>query len=497
MYSPKEYVESSLSKLLADYVAEYDGSDFSFGLWQGDLVLRNVTLKPLTINIGDGVVSRLVYGSIDKLHVVIPWSRMSSGHISLAADSINVAVQLSVDQNEDADHKATETLLHKIKMATLDSEERKLLGVSDKSGWKTRMMEGLRSSLLSKLFNGVSAEINDLRVSFVLPLPLEDERAHVQMVTESISISRQEIPSSPDFDQIIGKRIDVRGVTMSIERVRVATEQDPVSLLETRPSGLVLNPMYFTSEMQLGMSTSGAMDVKLQAKLRNTEVTLNLSQLRLIQEILVYSNGESMRWTFRNFRPHVPVMASPKLWWQFAIKAVIRLMRHRDGGDSLGGGAFCSKKESLITLRRRYQELYKRHLENRLLALRYPVEYQRYLDKSSQGMFTIFSTDSSPMAVDAPPIPPVILSSLEEKWIRMKEDEDHMDELHTYFTAKDILLYRATVRQKMRKDRVAFSKALYSEVAGDAKSTSWFGVFGHPMGFPRMSSAGRENDGTV
>jgi hypothetical protein len=495
MYSPREYVESLVSRLLGEYVEDYDGSDFSFGLWQGDLVLRNLVLKPLTIDIGDGMTSRIIFGSIDSLHIVIPWSQLSSGHISIAVDTINVVVQLSVDQTEDADHRSTETLLHRMKMATLDSEERKLFGVGGGGGWKTRLTEALKTSLLAKLFNGVQAQVNDIRVSFVLPLSAENEVAHVQLHTESISMSRQGIAASADFEQAIGKSIDVRGVTMAIERFKTYGELDPGALLERQPVGLVLNPMYFSSELQLCMSAAGVVDVKVQAKFRNTEVTLNLSQLQLVQEIVVFNSGESMRWTFRHLRPYAPVMTSPHLWWQFAIKAVIRIMRHRDGGDSmggLGGGSAGGKRESLIAARRRYQKLYKRHLESRLLALRSPEEYAQFLGKVSRGAFSEQQDEALPGASPTAAAPAEEASPLEQKWLRMKGDDEAMDELHTYFSAKDILLYRATVRQKMRKDRVAFSRALYQQLAGEHKPASWFPFLNNMSG---VEACGASKDG--
>lgn len=476
MYSPKEYVETVLSNALRDYVEEYEGSDFSFGLWQGDLSLSNLVLKPMTINIGDGMVSRMVFGSIDKLQVIIPWSQMSSGHVSVKVDTVNIVVQLSVDQSEDADHRATDTLLHKLKMAKIDSEERRLLGVSRSGGWKSRLMESLKSSVLSKLFSGMSAEVNKLKVSFVLPLPGENEVAHVQLVTESIVVNRQNTPASTDFDQIIGKSIDVRGVAVSLDRLQIAGDLDPQMLLERQPGGLVLNPMYFNSELKLCISSTGVMNVDMQIKLRNTEISLNLYQLRLAQEVLVYNTGESMRYTFRHLRPRVSVLANPKLWWQFAVKAVIHLMRHRDGGDSIGGSSSWSRKESVIAMRRRYQQLYKRHLENRLLTLRYPEEYAKFVAKHTD------KSHSSALGVTYDPLrSPFLLLAIEEKWVQMHADEVQMDELHTFFSAKDILLYRAAVRQKTRKDRVSLSQALYSGVNGNSKHGSWFSVFSSPI----------------
>lgn len=486
MQSPKEYLEATLSRVLGEYVEDYDGSDFSFGLWQGNVILRNLMLKPMTINIGDGMVSRMIFGSIDRLQVIIPWSQISSGHVTVAVDTVNVIVQLSVDQSADDDHKATDTLLHKMKMAQLESEERKLLGVTESSGWKTRMMEGLRTSLLSKLFNGITAEVNNLRVSFILPLSLESQVAHVQLLAESISINRKEMPASDEFEQIIGKGIDVRGVAVCTERVKIFGELDPQMLLERQPGELILNPMYCTSDVRLLMSPAGVMDVQLAIKLRNTEVTLNFSQLQLIREILVYNSGESMKYAFRHLRPHVPVITNPRLWWQFAAKAVIRLMRHRDGGDSLRGSASSwAKRESLITLRRRYQELYKKHLENRLLTLRYPDEYARFV-KNIAVKPDLTLSEANVRHKEIP-------AALVEKWQHMKSIEEQMDELHTCFSANDILLYRAAVRQRMRKDRSAISQALYSTDA-DSVSPSWFSFFNSPFNISDGTSAKNSKD---
>jgi hypothetical protein len=70
----------------------------------------------MMLNIGDGVTSKLVHGTMEKLSVSIPWTRLRSGGLEICIDKLHLCVQLSVDQASDLKFDETQTLLHKLKM---------------------------------------------------------------------------------------------------------------------------------------------------------------------------------------------------------------------------------------------------------------------------------------------------------------------------------------------------------------------------------------------
>jgi hypothetical protein len=74
MFSPKAYIKELLVSRLEQHVADFDRSSLDIGLWNGEIALKNLTLKQNYWQITPDINYILEYGQIDKLHIEIPWT---------------------------------------------------------------------------------------------------------------------------------------------------------------------------------------------------------------------------------------------------------------------------------------------------------------------------------------------------------------------------------------------------------------------------------------
>jgi|EP01043_Picozoa_sp_COSAG02_P014351 hypothetical protein len=77
-----------LQEKLGNYL-ELGKEQLRMGLWKGDLVLRNIQLKPVEI---PDWPFRIVGGRLQKLTIHIPWQALSSTSAVLTVDELVVVV---------------------------------------------------------------------------------------------------------------------------------------------------------------------------------------------------------------------------------------------------------------------------------------------------------------------------------------------------------------------------------------------------------------------
>ena len=70
---------------------------FQLGLWNGDVVLTNFTLKQQLISFGGGIGIGLEYGKVGNCRIKVPWTQLQSGEVEVTAQDVEVVLRLHVD----------------------------------------------------------------------------------------------------------------------------------------------------------------------------------------------------------------------------------------------------------------------------------------------------------------------------------------------------------------------------------------------------------------
>ena len=82
----ERYLASHLTSLLGEYFEEscFSRQNLSLGAWSGTVVLENLVLKPTALDALDLPLA-LRRGSIGRLQLEIPWSRLGSKPLTVVA----------------------------------------------------------------------------------------------------------------------------------------------------------------------------------------------------------------------------------------------------------------------------------------------------------------------------------------------------------------------------------------------------------------------------
>ena len=91
-----------LQEKLGNYL-ELGREQLRMGLWKGDLVLRNIQLKPVEV---PDWPFRIVGGRLQKLTIHIPWQALSSTSAVLTVDELVVVVSFRGANTEEEREEA-------------------------------------------------------------------------------------------------------------------------------------------------------------------------------------------------------------------------------------------------------------------------------------------------------------------------------------------------------------------------------------------------------
>uniref|UniRef100_K3XCA2 PDZ domain-containing protein n=1 Tax=Globisporangium ultimum (strain ATCC 200006 / CBS 805.95 / DAOM BR144) TaxID=431595 RepID=K3XCA2_GLOUD len=87
----KAILSSILESQLGKYVDGLTSDSLQVGLWSGELVLQNLSLKPHALAELDLPVT-VIKGSIERIHVVVPWNQLGSASVQITIDGIYALV---------------------------------------------------------------------------------------------------------------------------------------------------------------------------------------------------------------------------------------------------------------------------------------------------------------------------------------------------------------------------------------------------------------------
>jgi hypothetical protein len=411
MYSlnVKSHLEGLIASYLSAFVEDYDSSSLSIGIWQGHITLKNLKLKPHAFDVRDDFPIKLEYGLIENIQIIIPWTQIQSGNLSVVVDKVHLVVRCFTGGGVSTmDMSSQDSLAFQRKMNKLDAKERNMLGDDHNASppsLASGIIESFLSSLKSNVMNGISITVSDIKISILSPLSRDGEVIHTRIGVESMSIKKS--TSSEDFRKknaefSLQKHIEVHGISVEVNR-----KTEPRSGKETflkqlgceEALQLVLNPTHLTIFVSLwrplsvvsvgrkGETTVGADDgpqtLSADCSISNFELTPHVSHMYLIQEGLDQAKIELVK-RFGGLRPSHPPAAklhNARAWWRYAISAVLR---------HLYGEAYVYKPTSDVqnvstqrSLRNRYIVLYSQLIESRILQMRERTSENNVLERSA------------------------------------------------------------------------------------------------------------------
>jgi vacuolar protein sorting-associated protein 13A/C len=88
----EKYLEQILKKQLGKFVSGFDSGNLSLGVWSGNIVIENVSIKPEVFQTMELPVE-LVYSYVGRLQIKVPWARLTTQPIEVVLDKVYMVVR--------------------------------------------------------------------------------------------------------------------------------------------------------------------------------------------------------------------------------------------------------------------------------------------------------------------------------------------------------------------------------------------------------------------
>ena len=80
-----------LQKQLGNFIKGFDANNLKLGVWSGNVVVENVSLKPEIIDLLE-LPFKLQFSSIGKLQVSVPWNKLSSAPVEVLLEKVLIII---------------------------------------------------------------------------------------------------------------------------------------------------------------------------------------------------------------------------------------------------------------------------------------------------------------------------------------------------------------------------------------------------------------------
>jgi hypothetical protein len=277
-------------------------NDIRTGVWGGELNVTDVSFKPKHKNLGFASVS-IQQMRVNRVKIHVPWSSAASSIVNsvtphIVLDGLNAIVTLS-SKNETTVPSGRgwlEEILHGIKMEFVTKEEHAILeGKSVGDSYISQAVRSIIDSLTEKFSCDVNAEANDLKISFVIPLPRPDNKSekalHFRVSVKSVQCnsnkySKKSLWASLRDSDSHSSSIELKGLRIAVEDIHLGEVNESNFFAEERIIRNILNPTYFTLSLHLSSSHAKKNSQEIEFTTNNIDFSPSAAQMTMILQAI-------------------------------------------------------------------------------------------------------------------------------------------------------------------------------------------------------------------
>ncbi|EAR98069.2 PH domain protein, putative (macronuclear) [Tetrahymena thermophila SB210] len=165
-FAPLNWASSFLlSNILQPYFQGFDEKQVSLGLWQGEIELNNLELKPDVLVMLD-IDLEILNNKIEKVTIKIPWKNLRTEPIVVSIEGFCLSLKQCYQQNE---KEATENLqkLQKLKEIALQKFDKELQDRKNQQKNKEKgEKQGFFMSKLKDMLNNLQVRLKNAKFSY-------------------------------------------------------------------------------------------------------------------------------------------------------------------------------------------------------------------------------------------------------------------------------------------------------------------------------------------
>ncbi|PIN17888.1 hypothetical protein CDL12_09445 [Handroanthus impetiginosus] len=350
----EDQVAYLLQRYLGNYVRGLNKEALKISVWQGDVELTNMQLKPEALNALKLPV-KVKAGFLGSVRLKVPWSRLGQDPVLVYLDRIFLLAEPATQvegSNEDAIQEVKKSRIREMEMKLLESRQQ----------LSSEMNKSWLGSLINTVIGNLKLSISNIHIRYE---DLESNPGHPFAAGVTLDrLSAFTVDDKGEETFITGGALERIQKSVELERIAIYLDSDispwhvekpwedllqsewgqifkfgtkdgkpAVSDLEKH--SYVLQPVSGNAKYSKDLpdSSTGKSQPLQQAAVDLDDVTLCLSKngYRDLLKLADNFTAFNQRLKYAHYRPRVSVKTDPRSWWKYACRAVSDQMKTASG----------------------------------------------------------------------------------------------------------------------------------------------------------------------
>ncbi|EOA17894.1 hypothetical protein CARUB_v10006303mg [Capsella rubella] len=350
----EDQVAYLLQRYLGNYVRGLNKEALKISVWQGDVELKNMQLKPEALNALKLPV-RVKAGFLGSVKLKVPWTRLGQEPVVVYLDRIFVLAEPATDVegcSEDSIQEAKRNLIREMETKLVERARR----------LQTEMNKSWMGSLVNTIVGNLKLSISNIHIRYE---DLESNPGHPFAAGVTLEkLSAVTIDESGKETFITGGTLDSIQKSVELDRLAFYLDSDispwhidkpwdvltpfewdqifrfgtkdgkPADCL-TRKHFYILQPVSGNAKYSKSQANESSNNVQplQKAYVNLDDVTLCLSKggYRDVMKLADNFAAFNQRLKYAHYRPSVPVKINAKSWWKYAYRVVSEQIKIASG----------------------------------------------------------------------------------------------------------------------------------------------------------------------
>ena len=344
--------EKKLTALLQQYLGEYvcglDSEALKLSIWSGNIVLKNLKLKPGALRFLGIPGLEVKAGLLGSLTLQIPWNKLGSLPVIVSLDRIYVLASLDASgkSNLHEDSDEAEEASDGAKRRRIDGAVAQMVAKSESSekgeakegdgGYVGRMIQTILGNL-QVIISNLHVRVEDPYWGFAINFTVEE--------LSGITVNEKGEPdfASSGLKEELRKRFKLRKLILYIDpQSKELTSETPweelnildwdnLFLPHIKGENAGLQETFFLKPVNADLlylrkhaKKNEGRELMQNASLTFQDLGISATQNQYvtIQRMLQTFEVVSARAPYSHLRPHCTVKTSPRAWWVYALNAM-------------------------------------------------------------------------------------------------------------------------------------------------------------------------------
>ncbi|XP_042953951.1 uncharacterized protein LOC122290372 isoform X2 [Carya illinoinensis] len=371
----EEQVANLLQRYLGNYVKGLNKEALKISVWQGNVELTNMQLKPEALNELKLPV-KVKAGFLGSVKLKVPWSRLGQDPVLVYLDRIFLLAEPETQvegSSEDAVQEAKKRRVQEMELKLLERSQR----------LKSEMNKSWLGSLVNTIIGNLKLSISNIHIRYE---DLESNPGH--QFAAGITLEKLSAVTVDDNEEetfVTGGSLDCVQKSVELDQLAVYLDSDivpwhvekswekllPSEWLKvfrfgtkdgkpadslTKKHNYILQPVSgkakYTKLRQNEFADGSQPQQKAVVNLDDVTLCLSKDGYRHILKLADNFAAFNQRLQYAHYRPNINVKSDPRSWWKYAYKAVSDQMKKASGKLSW------EQVLRLASLRKKYISLY-------------------------------------------------------------------------------------------------------------------------------------------